>query len=324
MDDEEIIELRIKTTIMKIKILLFLLISVVGFSQKKKINEEYDYINNYYQFIYQAHYEYLNGNYQKAYDLLKTAEKNCPLLNQTGIYEPRIMSASALKLGNKKEAFKYATFLVKEHGFSLTFFENDTILIGLKNYKEWKKFEKKSKKHLASFKNNVDLGLRNELLKMMEEDKSVRINKDYEGLKRIDSINNLKLRRIVSQCDCFPDEMFSQFGNFWIDGENLSTTALVFHINIEDSEYWKPVFLDLIKRGRAPANIYGDLVDSILRNIGIFEYGIYQNVGKEKINDYENLDKRRIAVGLPSRAYQDFVYEYWQKIYEKYKEQNGN
>lgn len=309
---------------MKIKILFFLLISVVGFSQKKKINEEYDYIKNYYQFVYQAHYEYLNENYQKAYDLLKTAEKNCPLLNQTGIYEPKILAACALKLGNKKEAFKYANILVKDHGFALTSFENDTILIGLKNYKEWKKLEKKSKKHLLSYKKSVDSELRNELLKMMEEDQSVRINQDYEGLKRVDSVNNLKLRRIVNQCDCFPDEMFSQFGNFWFDGENLSTTALVFHINIEDSQYWKPIFLDLIKRGRAPANIYGDLVDSILRNNGIYEYGIYQNVGPDRINDYENLDKRRIAVGLPSRAYQDFVYEYWQKIYEKYKKQNGN
>ena len=309
---------------MKIKILFFLLISVVSFSQKKKINEEYDYINNYYQYVYQANYEYLNENYQKAYDFLKTAEKNCPLLNQTGIYEPKILAASALKLGNKKEAFKYANILVKVHGFALTFFENDTILIGLKKYKEWKKLEKKSKKHLLSYKKSVDLELRNELLKMMKEDQSVRINQDYEGLKRVDSVNTLKLRRIVNQCDCFPDEMFSQFGNFWFDGENLSTTALVFHINIEDSQYWKPIFLDLIKRGRAPASIYGDLVDSILRNNGIFEYGIYQNVGKEKINDFVNLDKRRIAVGLPTLAYQNFVYEYWQKIYEKYKKQNGN
>ncbi len=284
---------------MKIKILFFLLISVVSFSQKKKINEEYDYINNYYQFVYKAHYEYLNENYQKAYDLLKTAEKNCPLLNQTGIYEPKILAASALKLGNKKEAFKYANILVKVHGFALTFFENDTILIGLKKYKEWKKLEKKSKKHLLSYKKSVDLELRNELLKMMKEDQSVRINQDYEGLKRVDSVNTLKLRRIVNQCDCFPDEMFSQFGNFWFDGENLSTTALVFHINIEDSQYWKPIFLDLIKRGRAPADIYGNLIDSNLRVNGIFQYGIYSNTKEDKIDDFENLDKRRIAVGLP-------------------------
>ena len=56
---------------MKIKILFFLLISVVGFSQKKKINEEYDYINNYYQLVYQAHFEYLNEDYQKMWWILK-------------------------------------------------------------------------------------------------------------------------------------------------------------------------------------------------------------------------------------------------------------
>ena len=303
---------------MKTKILFFLLISLVGFSQKKKVNEEYDYINNYYQFVYQAQYEYLSNNYQKAYDLLKKAEGNCPLLNQTGIYEPKLLAACALKLNNKKEAFKYVNILVKEYGFSLTFFENDSILVGLKKYNKWKKLEIKSKKYLENYQKKVDLDLRNEIFKMTEEDQLVRNNKDYQGLIRVDSINHLKLKKIVEDCDCYPDEMFSQFGNFWLDGKNMNTHALVFHINLENAEYWKPIFLDLIKRGRAPASIYGNLVDSILRSNGIFEFGIYNNVTSERINDFENLDKRRIAVGLPTWEYQNFVYNWNLELMKKY------
>lgn len=309
---------------MKIKILLLVLVSVVGFSQKKKINEEYDYINNYYQFVYQANYEYLNANYQKAYDLLKTAENNCPLLNQTGTYESKILAECAFRLGKEKEAFNYATKLVRDFGFSLKYFENDTVLFQLKDLKGWKKFEQKSIKNFELYVKQVDLDLRNEILKMKEEDQSVRINRDYEELIRVDSINDLKLRKIVADCDCYPDEMFPQFGNYWVDGKHMDTGALVFHINTENSNYWKPIFLDLIRRGRAPAAIYGNLVDSNLRSNGLFDYGIYQNLNKEQINDFENLDKRRIAVGLAPKAYQDFQGKRFKELMKKYEEQNGN
>lgn len=88
---------------MKVKVLFFLLITLIGFSQTKKTNEEYDYINNYYQYVYQANYEFLNNNYQKTYDLLKTAENNCPLLCQTGIYEPKLLAESAYVMERKKK-----------------------------------------------------------------------------------------------------------------------------------------------------------------------------------------------------------------------------
>lgn len=310
---------------MKIKIIVFLLISVVGFSQKKKINEEYDYINNYYQFVYQAHYEYLNENYQKAYDLLKIAEKNCPLLNQMGIYEPTILAECAAKLGKHKEAFDYIEFTLKEFGTKFTYLENNENLAELKSFKRWKKIKEKANKYFQDYKKIVDFDLRKELNFMKKEDQRVRTNGfDAEGAKIVDSINNEKLKKIVAECDCYPNYSLNLIGNYDVDEFDPEISVLIMHINSVRAEYWKPIFLDLIKRGRAPADLYGNLIDSNLRINGVFDYGIYQNVGSDRINDYENLDKRRIAVGLPSRAYQDFVYEYWQKIYEKYKKQNGN
>lgn len=310
---------------MKIKILFFLLISVVGFSQNKKINEEYDYINNYYQFVYQANYEYLNENYQKAYDLLKIAEKNCPLLNQMGIYEPTILAECAAKLGKHKEAFDYIEFTLKEFGTKFTYLENNENLAELKSFKRWKKIKEKANKYFQDYKKIVDFDLRKELNFMKKEDQRVRTNGfDAEGAKIVDSINNEKLKKIVAECDCYPNYSLNLIGNYDVDEFDPEISVLIMHINSVRAEYWKPIFLDLIKRGRAPADLYGNLIDSNLRINGVFDYGIYQNVGSDRINDYENLDKRRIAVGLPSRAYQDFVYEYWQKIYEKYKKQNGN
>ncbi|MBE9575099.1 hypothetical protein [Flavobacterium proteolyticum] len=285
---------------MKIKILLLLLVSVVGFSQKKKINEEYDYINNYYQFVYQAQYEYLKENYQKAYDLLKTAEKNCPLLNQMGIYEPTILAECATKLGKHKEAFDYIEFTLKGFGTKFTYLENNENLTELKSFKRWKKIKEKANKYFQDYTKRVDFDLRKELNFMKKEDQRVRTNGfDAEGAKIVDSINNEKLKKIVAECDCYPNYSLNLSGNYDVDEFDPDISVLVFHINTKRSEYWKPIFLDLIKRGRAPADIYGNLIDSNLRVNGIFQYGIYSNIKEDKIDDFENLDKRRIAVGLP-------------------------
>ena len=305
---------------MKNKFLFVLLLSVLGFSQKKKINEEYDYINNYYQLVYEAQYEYLHNNYQKAYDLLKKSESICPLLNQTGIYEPKILAQCAFKLGKHNEAFKYATLLLKEHGFQLSFIENDTILDQLKGLKKWKKLEKNASKYYEDFLVQVDIDLRNEIIEMKKDDQIARTTKpiDYDKLKTVDSITDIKLKKIVADCDCYPDTMFSQFGNFSVDKQNFSATVFVMHINSEKSKYWEPIFLDLIKRGRAPASIYGNLIDSNLRSTGMFKYGIYQNLGKENINDFENLNERRIAVGLPTWEHQNFIYNWNLELMKKY------
>lgn len=300
---------------MKIKILFFLLISVVGFSQKKKINEEYDYINNYYQFVYQAQYEYLKEDYQKAYDLLKTAEKNCPLLKQMEINEPAILAECAMRLNKPEEAVHYLEISVRDYGVNFDSIKKGTFYKDIQNTRYWRKLERKAKKYHEAYLKQVDLDLRNFIFKMQEEDQSVRINRDYEGLKRVDSINDLKLRKIVADCDCFPDEMFPQFGNYAIDDKFFNVTFFALHINRVRAEYWKPIFLDLIRRGRAPANIYGDLIDSNLRSNGVYLYGIYNNIGPDKIDDFENLDKRRIAVGLPPWQLRKDILELIKKKY---------
>jgi hypothetical protein len=100
-----------------------------------------------------------------------------------------------------------------------------------------------------------------------------------------------------------------------IDDEFLNFTFFAFHINREKAEYWKPIFLDLIRRGRAPANIYGDLIDSNLRGNGVYLYGIYSGIEKDLIEDFDNLDKRRIAVGLPPWQLRKDILELIKKKY---------
>lgn len=310
---------------MKVKVLFFLFITLIGFSQTRKTNEQYDYINNYYQYVYQANYEFLNNNYQKAYDLLKTAESNCPLLCQTGIYEPKLLAQSAYVIGKKKEALKYAEILMKDFGFTISFFESDSILEQFKTIRGWKKIEKKAQKYRKEYLANVDFDLRKELYQMKVDDQSVRTNGyDREKAKVVDSINQEKLLKIIKEYDFYPSYGMNEVGNYNVDEYDPDVSVLIMHITRDKADFWKPILLELIRRGKAPANLYGSLSDSVLRMNGMFDYGIYQNVGPEQINDYENLDKRRISVGLPTRAYQNFEYNYWQNMFKKYQQQSEN
>ena len=129
---------------MRIKILVLLLVSVVGFSQKKKINEEYDYIKNYYQFVYEAQYEYYKDNYQKAYDLFKKAESNCPLLKQMEINEPGLLAECAARLNKPEEAVHYLEILVRDYGIKFDSIKKGPIYKDIQNTKSWKKLERKS------------------------------------------------------------------------------------------------------------------------------------------------------------------------------------
>ena len=151
---------------------------------------------------------------------------------------------------------------------------------------------------------------------MKIDDQSVRTNGyDEKKAKVIDSINQLKLYRIVVDYDFFPEYSFNQVGNYNVDNYDPEVSVLVMHIRSNKADFWKPILLDLIRRGRAPARLYGGLSDSILRSNGVFDYGIYQNIGKDKINDFENLDKRRIAVGLPPWQLRKDILELIKKKY---------
>jgi hypothetical protein len=131
-------------------------------------------------------------------------------------------------------------------------------------------------------------------------------------LKKADSINELKMKAIIKACDCFPVQP-KLIGTYKITEENPDYSVFVFHI--QDVKYWQPIFYDLVKRGKAPNDIVGNLVDSNQRMSGMFYYGIYQNITPERIIDFEKLNERRIAIGLPTWEYQQRMYEITKKKY---------
>lgn len=282
------------------------------FSQKNK--KEYDYIKNYYQYVYEANYNYEIGKDTLAYNLLKKAESNCPLLNQYGICEIVTLAKLSVKFNKHNEALNYIELLLKKFGYKFSYFEHQSVFNPLSKKSKWKKLKKNADKIHQEYLKTVNFSLRKELKGIMAKDQEVRLRGiiDWKEVDSIDRIHEDRLKVILKEFG-YPDDNLIGNPNFVEDESPLYIGTLIMHIR--DVEYWKPIFLDLIRRGKAPANIYGNLVDSLQRGKSHFIYGIYVDTKPEKIIDFDKIDERRIAVGLSTWDLQQKMYELMKKKY---------
>jgi hypothetical protein len=297
----------------KLALFFMVLFSSILFSQKNK--KEYDYIKDYYQFVYEANYNYEIGKDTLAYSLLKKAESNCPLLNQFGICEVATLAELSVKFNKHNEALNYIELLLKKFGYKFSYFEQRSVFNPLYEKYKWKKLKKNSDKIHQEYLKTINFSLRNELKEIMAKDQEIRLRGiiDNKELDSIDSIHEERLKVIIKEFG-YPDEDVIGNPNFVEDESPLYIGTLIMHIR--DIEYWKPIFLDLIRRGKAPANIYGNLVDSLQRQTGMFHYGIYQNITPDRIIDFDKIDERRIAVGLSTWDLQKKMYDLLMKEWE--------
>lgn len=286
------------------------------FSQSNK--KEIDYIRNYYQFVYEANYNFKIGNDSLAYKLLKNAEKNCPLLNQTGIYEIKILAILSMKFKKHNEALDYIELMMKKFGYKINEFERDSIFNPLKESKKWKKLKKKSNSFYENYLKTLNFELRKEIKDIILKDQEVRSrgNIDWKEVDSIDQIHEGRLKEIVFKYG-YPDEKIIG-KNYLLMNDEMESDISVLIMHLKDVEYWKPIFLDLIRKGKAPTDIYGCLIDSNLRNKSHFIYGIYVDAKPDKIIDFDNINKRRIEVGLSTWELQQKNYELMKKESELY------
>lgn len=288
--------------------LVFFLLLVI-FSCQDKEKEPCNYITDYYQKIYQAEMAYLKEDYQNAYYLIKKAEQNCALLNQQAIFEPRMMAEICIRLDKKEEAFTYL-YMLLELGQPISFIENHEPFQPLFNMPEWEEFVTKAPEMEARFLSSINKELRREIILMNSQDQVVRYGEiDYDKMRMVDSINESRLKEIF-EIYGFPSEKL--IGPRTLD-EHTDITVMLMHFS--DTTYFKPLLLDYIKKGEAPPRVLPNMIDSKLRAADKFSYGIYQNLDSTTIKDFNNVDKRRIAVGL--RPYQ-MEKDHFELIRKKY------
>ncbi len=281
---------------MKFKILIFLILCLFY-----KIYAQKDcacnYITDYYPLVYKGQLNYLKENYDSAYVYLKEAEENCPLLDNLQTNEISML----LEISVRKNLYEDATEYLKMkliNGFEIKYLVEDSLYSDFIKAKEFQKVSAKADEIYRDWHSGIDLELRNKLVSMNKEDQKVRREKpiDFEKMKQIDSININALKEIIAEYG-YPSK--NLVGNYSVD-EHPNVYTLIMHIQGEENlNYFKPIFLEWVRCGKTDyTSIYANLVDSNDRSRGVFTYGIYSNIKPEQIKDFENLDERRVSVGL--------------------------
>ena len=274
-----------KTSLKLIPILFF----IGTFGQNKKCN----YIEDYYPLIYRGQLNYLKKQNDSAYFYLKKAENKCDLLYNTQTNEIEILAELETEKRNYSKAVNYIRMLL-ENGKKFSSIEATDTFKSLKLKNKWLKLKYESDLIYRNWYNHLNLDLRNEIIKMADEDQRVRTTNVSEvEYKRVDSLNENRFKEIFKTYE-YPNE--NLIGNWSIDKKIANVTLFLFHF--KDIEYFKPIFFDYVKNGKSEPELYASLIDSHDRKRGIFTYRIYTNLTNDQIEDLPNLDKRRTSVGL--------------------------
>ncbi len=276
-------------------IIFVIFIILLSISCQKK--SECNYIENYFQEVYLAEEAYYKEDYQMVFDNMSKATENCKLLNQPMIYEMMKYAESAARIGENKKAFELIRELIL-NGYEINQLSNNDAFKNIKESTEWKKIESEYGKLHEEYLNSINLELREQISEMKRVDQLYRARGHYDEQKcdSIDIINERELKRIVENYG-YPDERI--IGGYKIDNRPVDAGIMLFHF--EDYEYWTKTLKELIKKGQAPPRSLGTFVDSYKRRVPEekkFIYGIYDDVGENQIVDFEQLDERRISIGL--------------------------
>ncbi len=283
----------------QLSIVIIVFISISCNSYKKC-----SYITDYYQLIYSAEKAYYEKNYKKVYDEMAKATKNCELINQRGIYEMLKYAESAAKIGKNNKALILIRDLIS-NGYKIEQLKNNEAFLKLIDTPKWEKIEKDYSKMQSEYIKTINLDLRDQISEMIDMDQyhrkmlSIRgINKDSIILliNTTDSINDIKFKKIIKKFG-YPNEQI--IGGYNIDNKHINPDILLFHF--DDYDFYSEVLLKFINNGEALPQSLGNFVDSYQRRSQSekkYIYGIYDNVGKDQIINYNKLDERRMSIGL--------------------------
>ncbi len=264
-----------------------------------------DYIEEYYQTVYQAEIAYLKQDFQKAFRLLKEAESRCELLNQSVINETEMLAELYIRLDKPEGAFPYLYKLL-EKGHSFSSIDNNEIFDVLKATPDWEKLKREVPVIENEFKENINVELRKELLAMRVEDQRVSIDGfDSAVSSKTHGIHQERIKKIFIQYG-YPNSDLVGHGYF---NERPDIGLMLMHF--KDTTWFKPRLLNYIRKGEAPANVLANMIDRRRVNTNEYTYGIYNNTDSSEIKNFQDLDRRRLNVGLRSYS--------MQKEYEKLK-----
>jgi hypothetical protein len=276
------------------------------------------YGQNYEDLIKKADSCYEAKNYKLSTSLFEKAFKSKPE-SKKNFYNA---SCAASLANDKKNSLKWLEIAI-DNGFNnVDHIKSDTDLDNVRKEKKFKKIINNLEEGIALIEANYDKPLQKELIEIFKEDQDIRNkyvlaqktygyeSKEVDSLGKImllkDSLNLIKIVKILDEKGWVGKDKVGQQAN--------TTLFLVIqHSDLKVQQKYLPMMKDAVKKGNADAGSLALLEDRIALREGkkqIYGSQIGTNpVTKIKyvlpLEDPDNVDKRRIEVGLGTLA--DYV-----------------
>lgn len=285
----------------------------------------------YNELVSHAFSSYESKDYSKSLDLYQQAFR----LKQDNYSDLYNGACSAALLGDTKTAFDLLNLSIENGWTNINHLKNDADLNALHDNKDWGKTLKVLEEKVDKIEANYDKPLQKELLQIFKDDQNIRYqyidsSKKYgynnpivDSLGKVmlfhDSIDLQKVTNIL--------DTRGWVGKNKVGGQANQTLFLVIqHADLETQQKYLPMMRDAVKKGNALSSSFALLEDRVALREGkkqIYGSQIGTNTKTNKnyvlpLEDPDNVDKRRIGVGLDSLA--DYV-KHWNIIWnvEEYK-----
>ncbi|MDR1348743.1 MAG: hypothetical protein LBJ63_10045 [Prevotellaceae bacterium] len=310
-------------------ILLAFSVSLTGQSEHKS---KCDYIAiGYYQLVYEAEIAYLEDNDSLAFAKLQEAEKRCPLINQFQSKEIELYCRLLMKNRQFEKAISYMDTLANKYG---TFPVNVLIDIGQNDILSKELLKEIPDFYLSEMPRLLQesewyyyLPQRNFIIDTLTDifasDQNVRKERNldsvnWDKMKETDILNYKRLFQLIDKFG-FPNTKLYGCANVKMQ-ERLG--ALLMHIT--DHKNIADTILQFVREGQCEPDFYGMVVDRKATFKSIREQGKpmclycpFTNTADDEIIDIEQLDERRIAIGMPTREMERKRIELLTKRYEQ-------
>lgn len=280
-------------------------------------SQECNYITDYYQLVYAAQVDFMEENFEKAYQKLKKAESNCKLLNIAN--EQIYLAVLSEKFGKKEDAFIYLDKLLKE-GFPFEELEKKIYISSLAKYEEWNVLKEKSKEYEKHFDKRIDYELREELLELNNyHNELFRPNYHPSIIKKLDSLIEKRLKIMLTSKGYPVPELIGY-------NDVLKYDILRLLTRVKDTSYFRQVLIGYVKRGKGHPYSIAAMIDGNYLNVpdsmpkARFIYGFAVDMDSTYIKDFRNVDKRRISIGLRPWNLRARLMELYKVLYPSFYE----
>lgn len=290
--------------------------------------------NNYGSLIAKADSLYRIKDYKKANDIYISAF-SLEHKHKSDLYNGACAAALA---GDESNAFKFLNLSIDEGWTNIEHFKKDKDLNALHNTPEWDKVVAKLQTKVDKIEANYNKEAKAALEEVYKTDQGIRSefiaaqkthghkSKEVDSLGKLmmyhDSLNTITVTKILDKYGWLGEDKVGNKGN-------LTLFLVIQHANLKVQQKYLPMLRTAVKNGKAQPGSLALLEDRVALREGKKQiYGsqigsVPDNPSKYYLSpliDPDNVDKRRVSVGLPPIA--EYI-KRWNIIWnvEEYKKQ---